>query len=238
MGLLGAWTVNNGVRYDDYALARGAGAFFPFYRAFGTDRIVSPENGEGVARARRRGSNGALDEEPYRSYGITLERFFEGRSPARVRGRRRDHGSPLGLADGLHADARGVDRGGRAHPRRYARGVAGTVLDELWSPLQHRVFSARRSSAPTPARRRPQAPIGRARSTGFHVRPRESEIPSARQGFFSTTPDGSLTEVWTSPTDHSLDSSRPRSAGRFEEFEAESGRLDARASVPGRKSPG
>src|SRR5262245_11974376 len=32
--VLGSWTVANGLRYDDYTLARGFGAYFPFYRAF------------------------------------------------------------------------------------------------------------------------------------------------------------------------------------------------------------
>ena len=43
--VLGSWAALNGLRYDDYALARGGGAFFPFYRAFVSDRIVSPDNG-------------------------------------------------------------------------------------------------------------------------------------------------------------------------------------------------
>ena len=42
---LAGWTVHNGVRFDDYALARGGNAIIPFYRAFITDHIVSPDNG-------------------------------------------------------------------------------------------------------------------------------------------------------------------------------------------------
>ena len=43
--VLGSWTLANGLRYDDYTVARGSGAFFPFYRAFTTDHIVRPDNG-------------------------------------------------------------------------------------------------------------------------------------------------------------------------------------------------
>ena len=47
---LAAWAVLNGVRFGDYALARGGNAVIPFYRAFITDKIVSPENGPASRR--------------------------------------------------------------------------------------------------------------------------------------------------------------------------------------------
>ena len=49
-----AWSVHNGVRFDTYGLARGGNAIVPFYRAFITDNIVSPENGEQSRRLARR----------------------------------------------------------------------------------------------------------------------------------------------------------------------------------------
>ena len=169
VGLLGAWTVNNGVRYDDYALARGGGAFFPFYRAFITDRIVSPENGEASRELADTVRTELLDEEPYRSYGITLERFFEGGGP-------REFEDVVGITDrvwGWETDYAQMREVGieavRAHPRRYVRGVTGTVLDELWSPLH--VALQREDSSATPARR---ARTARARSTGSRLLPRES----------------------------------------------------------------
>jgi hypothetical protein len=42
---LAAWAVLNGLRFDDYTLARGGNAIIPFYRAFISDKIVSPDNG-------------------------------------------------------------------------------------------------------------------------------------------------------------------------------------------------
>ena len=49
-----AWAVLNGVRFGDYALARGGNAVIPFYRAFITDKIVSPDNGPASRRLARR----------------------------------------------------------------------------------------------------------------------------------------------------------------------------------------
>ena len=223
-GLLGVWTVNNGVRYDDYALARGGGAFFPFYRAFITDRIVSPENGQASRALADAVRMKLLDEEPYRSYGITLERFFEGGGP-------REFEDVVGITDrvwGWESDYAQMREAGieavRAEPRRYARGVAGTVLDELWSPLH--VALQRFDSGATTA-----AGTNDAGAAAELPPPSEGEqIPSARQGFFSTTPDGSITEVWTSPTDHSLVFSTPEAQRRLAELEAESGRLSALVS--------
>jgi len=58
--------------------------------------------------------------------------------------------------------------------------------------------------------------------------PSEGEtIPAAHQGFFSTTPDGSVTEIWTSPTDHGLHFSTASAQRRFGEVDAETNELDA-----------
>ena len=215
---LGAWTVNNGLRYDDYALARGGGAFFPFYRAFTSDHIVSPENGPASREladvVRRR----VLTEEPYRSYGITLDAFFE-------RGGPREFEDVVGIADrvwGWDSDYAQMRTAGveavRAHPWRYLRGVGGTVLDELWSPL----FVALPHTASGAAVR------GIPVAAGALPPPSEGEqIPAAHQGFFSTTPDGSVTEIWTSATDHGLRFADPRDQRRFGELDAETTRLDA-----------
>ena len=48
--IVGGWTLQNGVRYDDYTLARGANSGVPFYRAFVTDHIVRPGNGPASRR--------------------------------------------------------------------------------------------------------------------------------------------------------------------------------------------
>jgi hypothetical protein len=216
--LLGAWTVNNGLRYDDYALARGGSAFFPFYRAFTTDRIVSPDNGDASRELAEAVRTRLLPEEPYRSYGITLESFYQ-------RGGPREFEDVVGLTDRVwgwdsdYAQMRAAAlEGVRAHPGRYLRGVSTTVLDELWSPLF--VALPESSSAPPAA--------GPTTRPGGLPEPSEGEqIPSAHQGFFSTTPDGSITEVWTSATEHSVVFSTPEGQRRFAALQDEENRLDA-----------
>jgi hypothetical protein len=223
--LLGAWTVNNGVRYEDYTLARGGGAFFPFYRAFTTDRIVAPENGEASRELAEAVRAKLLPEEPYRSYGITLERFFGNGGP-------REFEDVVGVSDrvwGWDSDYQQMRSAGleavRAHPWQYARGVASTVADELWSPLHVAIPGEDGASASSALPSEPTSIVVNQRTL---PRPSEGEqIPSARQGFFTTTPDGSITEEWTSPTDHRLVFSTPEAELRFAGLEAESGRLYA-----------
>ena len=202
LGILGSWTVANGVRYDDYTVARGTGAFFPFYRAFTTDHIVRPGNGPASRELADAVRTELLTEEPYRSYGITLEEFFR-------RGGPRQFEDVVGITDRLwgwdsdyaHMRAVGIEAV-EAHPLRYASGVGKTILEELWKPLfvalpEGEVDTPSTTSTPAAGRRpaaRPALPV-----------PSEGElIPAAHQGFFSTTPDGHIRESWTSPVDHTL----------------------------------
>jgi len=226
--VLGAWTVNNGLRYDDYAVARGGGAFFPFYRAFVTDRIVSPENGPASRELADAVRTRLLAEEPYSSYRITLDEFFGQGSP-------REFEDVVGLTDrvwGWSSDYAQMRRVGveavRAHPRRYLRGVGTTLLDELASPL-YVALPRRAESAPTP-NATPASPAHETSATSLRQLPEPSEgeqIPAAHQGFFSTTPDGSVREVWTSATDHGVVFADPRAQRRFADVDADSARLDA-----------
>ncbi len=202
LAVLGTWTVANGLRYDDYTVARGTGAFFPFYRAFTTDHIVHPDNGpasQELADAVRRE---LLPGEPYRSYGITLDEFFE-------RGGPREFEDVVGITDRLwgwssdyaHMRAVGVEAV-RAHPLRYVSGVGKTTFDELWKPL----FVALPNDdveAPS-AKSQPSDTSKPATGPALPVPSDGEVIPAAHQGFFSTTPDGHIRENWTSPVDHSL----------------------------------
>jgi hypothetical protein len=218
---LGAWSVNNGLRYDDYAVARGGAAFFPFYRAFTEDRIVSPENGEASLELARMVRRELLPNEPYRSYQVSLEDYFSRGSPRMfedavvLSDRSRGWDSDYALLRDVGLEAV------RAHPRRYARGVVGTVLDELWSPL-HVALPGRPVSRGVPATSVAAAPVDSLPP------PTEGEqIPAARNGFFTTTPDGSIRERWTSATDHGLVFADPRDARRFAAVGAEAAALAA-----------
>jgi hypothetical protein len=218
VAVLGSWAILNGLRYEDTTLARATNAFLPFYRAFTTDHIVSPENGPASRELATLVERELLGEEPYRSYEVTLEEFFERGSP-------RLFEDVVGLSDrewGWDSDyARVRDVGVEAvksHPWRYARGVTGSVLAELWRPL---FVELPEDESPE------RSPASSSQRASLPV-PSEGElIPAARQGFFATTPTGHITEVWTSPTDHSLVFATDQQARRFDAIGDEVGELQA-----------
>jgi hypothetical protein len=202
---ISAWIVGNGVRNDDYTLGRGGGAVVPFHRAFVTDRIVQPDNGpasRALADAVRRE---LLTQEPYRSYGITLEEFF-------TLGSSRMHEDLVGLSDrveGWDSDYALLARVGReavrAHPSEYTRGV----LDSIWHNLTAVEYGFRRGG---PA---DVAPITRPAAESL-PRPSEGQpIPSAYQSASISTPGWRIREVWTSPTEHHVEVEDPADAARF-----------------------
>jgi len=77
VAVLGPWSVYNGVRFDDYTVARGANAFLPFYRAFVQDHVITPDAGPASRELAAAVQPQLLTREPYRSYGVTLDSFFE-----------------------------------------------------------------------------------------------------------------------------------------------------------------
>jgi len=123
--LLGGWAIHNGLRYDNYTVARGGNATVPFFRTFVTDKLVRPSNGPASRELARVVEHDLLPKEPYRSYGITLDEFFSKASP-------RMQVDLLALSDrhkGWHSNYSWLRDVGmeavRAHPARYARGVGG-----------------------------------------------------------------------------------------------------------------
>ena len=204
-----AWAAHNGVRADDFTLARGGGATLPLFRAFVTDRIVEPENGPATRELERAVARQLLPFEPYRSYEIDLDKFFSS-------GSARMHEDLTGLSDrvwGWDDDYRHLARVGReavlAHPGTYARGVARDLRRLLVWPLYAPVTDTEADAgtrAPVADR---QLPV-----------PGEGEpIPAARQSGYITTPDGRIREVWTSPTEHQVVFSRPADATRAAEID-------------------
>jgi hypothetical protein len=216
---LGAWSVHNGLRFDNWALARGGNAIVPFYRAFITDNIVSPANGEASRRLAAAMQRELLTREPYRSYGVTLDELF-------AEGSFRVHEDLYILSDqtfGWDSDYSVLRKAGvegvRAHPGTYAAGVLGTVWDELakayFGPARSKTADTADAGSETPPE------------------PTEDEPIPAGQVVWISRPDQSIRQVWTSATDWHFEFEKPGLRGRFEEIERETAALFA--ALPDRK---
>jgi hypothetical protein len=208
-----AWSAVNGVRFDYWGLARGGNAVIPFYRAFITDHIVSPENGEQSRRLAAAMQQHLLTREPYRSYGVTLDELF-------AKGSFRVHEDLYLLSDevfGWDSDysvlrGAGVE-GVRAHPGTYARGVARTMWDEL-SKAQFRLAPAEGGAKPAGSSPATEVVGGKTLPT-----PTEGEPIPAGQVVWISRPDQSIRQVWTSPTKWHLEFDHLQDRPRFRSIE-------------------
>jgi hypothetical protein len=219
---LAAWAVVNGVRLGDYTLARGGNAVVPFYRAFITDRIVSPENGPASRRLARAIERHLLTRDPYKSYGVTLNEVFES-------GSFRIHEDLYLLSDevfGWDSDYSIERKAGieavRAHPEKYASGV----LDTVWKQVSKSFF---RTPAATAASSGSPAEALAARAL---PKPTEGEPIPAGQNVWISRPDNCIRDVWTSATRHHFEFCKPSMRARFDEILRE--RDDLFAALPDR----
>ena len=202
---LGGWTLHNGLRFDEWNVARGGNAVFPFYRAFITDHIVAPRNGNASERLADAMRRRLLTREPYRSYHVTLGELFR-------RGSFRVHEDLYLLSDevfGWRSDYAilrdaGLEAVG-AHPGTYARGVLTTV----WEELTRAHFRVVGGEAPE---RRPAVRRGRLPPPG------EGEPIPAGQTVWISRPDNSIRQDWTSPTAYRFVFRKPEQRPRFEEI--------------------
>jgi hypothetical protein len=210
---LAAWSVHNGLRFDAWALARGGNAIVPFYRAFITDHIVSPANGEASRRLAAAMQRDLLTREPYRSYGVTLDELF-------AEGSFRVHEDLYILSDqvfGWDSDYSVLREAGveavRAHPGTYAAGVLGTT----WHQLTKAYFRPVSSTAVEPESASPETP----------PEPTEGEPIPAGQVVWISRPDQSIRQVWTSATNWHFEFDESGQRGPFEEIERETAALFA-----------
>ncbi|MGZ8697977.1 MAG: glycosyltransferase family 39 protein, partial [Gaiellaceae bacterium] len=189
---LAAWAVLNGVRFGDYTLARGGNAVVPFYRAFITDRIVEPDNGPASRRLANAIRLHLLTRDPYKSYGVTLDKVFSS-------GSFRIHEDLYVLSDevfGWDSDYSVLRDTGREavqqHPGKYTSGV----LDTVWQQLSKSFFRSPPSRQPTQPE--PMTEVG-----GRELpRPTEGQPIPAGQNAWISTPDNRIRDVWTSATHH------------------------------------
>ena len=192
---LAAWSVHNGVRFDSWGLARGGNAIVPFYRAFITDHIISPENGERLTSA-----GGGDAASPPHARAVPLVRRHA--RPALRDGSFRVHEDLYLLSDQVFGWDSNYDilrgagvEGVRAHPGIYARGVSRTIWDEL-SKAQFRTVSS--GSDGTGGRREPPTVVIHGKRLPA---PTEGEPIPAGQVVWISRPDQSIRQVWTSPTE-------------------------------------
>ena len=225
-----AWSVHNGIRFDSWGLARGGNAIVPFYRAFITDNIVSPENGEQSRRLALAMQQHLLTREPYRSYKVTLTSSSSGAASA-------SHEDLYLLSDqvfGWDTDysvlrSAGVE-GVRAHPGTYARGVTRTVWDEL-AKAQFRVPSAKQAAGGSESSKQSTVVIGGKRLP----EPSEGEPIPAGQVVWISRPDQSIRQVWTSPTEWHFEFDHPGDRPRFEQITGDVNHLFDASTQPQRQ---
>ena len=219
--IVAAWTVHNGVRYDDYTLSRAGNTNWPIYRVYLFDKLVRPDNGPASREMARAVQEDLLPYEPYRSYGITLQRFFEDPSARMLE----DMGALANRRWGWHTDQKILRdiafEAIRTHPVPYAENVSGTIFDLLRKPV-YRPLSRPSPTTSAPSGDQPAngGGVGETIVVNGKVLPKPSEgeaIPGAREGG-PTTPDNSIRTVWTSASERHLVFDRPDDERRYEQL--------------------
>lgn len=219
-----AWAVLNGVRFGDYALARGGNAVIPLYRAYITDKIVKPDNGPASRRLAEAVRLHLVTRDPYKAYGVTVADVFRGGSV-------RIHEDFYLLSDeyfGWKTNYSVLRKAGieavRTHPGTYASGVSRTV----WLQLSESYFRP-----PPPSRQSTQQSPPKVDVKGRKLpAPTEGQPIPAGQSVWISRPDNCIRDVWTSATDHHFTFCRP---GMKQQFERIQRRLDGLfAELPSR----
>ena len=195
-----AWAGLNDARHDDLALSRGGGAWLPFYRVYLTDGLIDPGNGKASRKLADAVERDLLTREPYRSYGVDLETFFS--EPTT-----RYHEDLVSLSDRVWGwDSRydvlrrAALEGIRRHPGPRP-GVAELALQRAHADV--RAGTAGRQPAET---------ADETVDVRGQELPKPSEggtIPAASVSYWLGRPDNAFDEVWTSPVDHHIVSTRP-----------------------------
>jgi hypothetical protein len=206
-----AWAVLNGVRFGDYALARGGNAVIPFYRAYITDKIVKPDNGPASRRLATAVRRHLVTRNPYKGYGVTVADVFKGGS-ARI------HEDFYLLSDeyfGWDTNYSVLRKAGieavRTHPGTYASGVSKTV----WLQLSESYFRPPPPSASqTTEQRSPTVDIKGRKLPA----PTEGQPIPAGQSVWISRPDNCIRDVWTSATAHHFTFCKPGMKQRFDQI--------------------
>ena len=218
---LAAWTLQNGWRYGDYALARGGNALVPFYQVFLREKIVSPANGPASRRLGAAVQTRLLTRDPYTAYGITLDSFFSDPSF-------RMHEDLYALSDetwgwdSAYSTLRyAAIEAIRKHPSAYASGALHTIWTQLSAPAYRAV------SQPSPAGGSTAVgppPTVKVRGRNLPAPSEGQSIPSGQTAWISR-PDQSIQDVWTGPIEHHFVFSVPSQRRSFARIVGREARL-------------
>jgi hypothetical protein len=229
---LAVWAGVNDVRYGDFTVARGGQSSLPFFRAFVSDRIISPDNGPASRELAAAVRDHLLPFEPYRSYGIDEHEFF-------ASGSARMEEDLISLSDRVFGWDTNYSVLGRAareairrHPWKFTRGVATSFWQELSQPLFVKSVSSGEARRPGHG---PGLTVGTVDVKGHRLpKPSEGEpIPASHQGDYVSTRDGHVREIWRSAIDHGIVFDDPRDQRRYEKLNARTGELGSRLPARG-----
>jgi len=220
VAIIAGWTLHNGLRYDDYTLSRAGNTNWPIYRVYLFDKLVRPDNGPASREMAQAVREDLLPYEPYRSYGITLQRFFEDPSARMLE----DMGALANRRWGWHTDQKILRdiafEAIQTHPWPYAKGVSRTTVDLLRKPVFRQLDGGGPTAAPSTPSDGGGGDLGETIVVNGRVLPKPSEgeaIPGAREGG-PTTPDNSIRTVWTSPYERHLVFDHPGDEARYEQL--------------------
>ena len=209
---LAAWAILNGVRFGDYALARGGNAVIPFYRAYITDKIVRPDNGPASRKLAAAVRQHLVTRNPYKAYGVTVGEVFRS-------GSFRIHEDFYLLSDevfGWKTNYSILRKAGieavRKHPGAYASGV----LETIWQQLSKSYFR----SPPSAPGRAPAHPVVHIKGRKLPA-PTEGQPIPAGQSVWISRPDNCIRDVWTSATQHHFVFCKRRYRRRFDDINRE-----------------
>lgn len=202
IALLLGYSAYNALRYDDFTITRLSAAQ-PLLRVLAVDRLVEPDNGPASRELAAAIESDLLPREPYRSYGVTLDKFLH-------EGGIRMWSDLPGLSDRTwgwdsdYAKLRAVTREAIVeHPAEFAGGVAETAWDQLTS-VRRRVPTP--LSPPPP--RTIECGLGCVDEDGATVEVAgrrlpapasdSDPIPRGHHYWMQSTPDDSIESDWSS----------------------------------------
>lgn len=190
--LLLSWSSYNLMRFNDFTITRGSNAVVFFYRMFVNDGLIKPHNGLASRELAVTVEQHLLTQEPYRSYGITLEQFFSSSGQTRMFWDLPTLSDRLWGWDSEYKKLREVALEAIAqHPFAFSVAVLGTIYNHFYldyvhtQPAQKTFFG-------------PQAVTKPEDSLGLPVPTKGQLIPGSHLEWFASTPDNSINRDWSS----------------------------------------